>query len=63
MGIPCCATPNVPASGLMITIGVAFAVHAALGQLRADLLVYGAAVLFVVVHGPLTREQQRASFS
>jgi hypothetical protein len=56
-------TVRIGAIGLTVTIGVAFAVHALLGQVRGDLLVYGAAVVFVLVHGPLTKEQQRASFS
>ena len=49
------------AAGLLATIGIAFAAHAALGQFRGDLLVYGAAVLFVLVHGPLSDAQLRAA--
>jgi uncharacterized membrane protein YphA (DoxX/SURF4 family) len=51
------------AIGLLITIVVAFAVHTALGQFRGDLLLYGAAVSFILIHGPLTREQLRATLS
>jgi hypothetical protein len=49
------------ALGLLLTIGVAFAAHAALGQFRGDLLVFAAAVAFVAVHRPLTREQLRSA--
>jgi hypothetical protein len=49
------------AVGLLGTIGIAFAVHIALGQFRGDLVLYGAAVLFVMVHGPLTGMQWRAA--
>ena len=49
------------AAGLLATIGIAFAVHAALGQFRGDLLVYVAAVAFVLVHGPLSAPQWRAA--
>ena len=45
------------AAGLLLTIGVAFAVHAAMGQFRGDLVLYAATVTFVMVHGPLTRDQ------
>jgi len=46
---------------LLATIGVAFAVHTALGQFRGDLLIYAAVVAFVLVHGPLTGPQWRAA--
>ena len=49
------------AIGLLVTIGIALGVHASLHQFRGDLLLYGSAVLFVLVHGPLTREQIRAA--
>ena len=51
------------AIGLIATIGVAFVVHAALGQFRGDLLLYGVVVLFVLVHGPLSETQLRAAIS
>jgi uncharacterized membrane protein YphA (DoxX/SURF4 family) len=49
------------AFGLLATIVVAFSVHATLHEFRADLLLYGAVVSFVLIHGPLTREQLRAA--
>ena len=51
------------AIGLLITIVVAFAVHTALHEFRGDLLLYAAAVSFILIHGPLTREQFRATMS
>lgn len=51
------------AIGLLVTIGAAFVVHATLGQFRGDLLLYEAAVAFVLVHGPLTSVQWRAAMS
>jgi hypothetical protein len=54
-------TTRTGAVGLVATIGVAFAVHAALGQFRGDLLVYAAAAAFVGVHRPLSRAQFRAA--
>ena len=38
-------------AGGLISCGVAFVAHAAMGQWRGDLLVYIAAVAFVAVHG------------
>lgn len=49
------------AVGLLATIFIAFSVHAALHEFRADLLLYGAVVLFVLIHGSLTPEQFRAA--
>ena len=49
------------AIGLLVTIGAAFVVHAALGQFRGDLLLYGTVIAFVLVHGPLTPMQWRAA--
>lgn len=46
---------------LLATIGVAFVVHSALGQFRADLLVYEADVAFIAIHGSLTSLQWRAA--
>ncbi|HTY57203.1 MAG TPA: hypothetical protein VMF59_00235 [Bacteroidota bacterium] len=37
---------------LLLTIGVALALHLAMGQWRGDLLVYASGVAFVAVHGP-----------
>ena len=54
---------RVGAIGLLITIFIAFAVHSALHEFRGDLLLYGAAVLFILIHGPLTREQIRVTMS
>lgn len=48
---------------MLLTIAIAFAVHTALGQFRGDLLVYGAVVLFVAIHGPLTATQYGAAVS
>jgi hypothetical protein len=53
-------TLRVGAIALLLTIGVAFGVHTALGSFRGDLLLYGVVVAFVLVHGPLTRAQWRA---
>ncbi len=52
---------RVGAAGLLATLLVAFIFHAAMGQFRWDLLVFGVAVLFVDIHGPLTREQLGAA--
>ena len=57
------STLRLGAAGLLGTFAVAFAVHLAAGQVRADLLLYAAAVTFVAVHGPLTRVQLRAAMS
>ncbi|HKN66564.1 MAG TPA: hypothetical protein VJW73_09820, partial [Gemmatimonadaceae bacterium] len=54
---------RIGAIGLLATIFVAFTVHAALHEFRADLVLYGAAVLFVMIHGSLTHEQLRAAMS
>lgn len=54
-------TTRAGAVGLVTTIGVAFAVHAVLGQFRGDLLVYAAAAAFVGVHRPLSRGQLRSA--
>ena len=43
------------AVGLLLTCGVAFVAHTAMGQWRGDLLVYMTAVLFVAVHGAAYR--------
>ena len=51
------------AVGLLATIAIAFTVHAALHEFRADLLLYGAVVLFILIHGSLTGEQFRAVVS
>ena len=48
------------AVGLLVTIAIAFVVHAAMGQFRGDLLLYAATVVFVSVHGSLTGPQWRA---
>src|SRR5215207_7368127 len=48
-------TIRIGAVGLLGTIGIAFVVHTALGQIRGDLLLYGVVVLFVLVHGPLAK--------
>jgi hypothetical protein len=37
---------------LLLTFGVALAIHLMMGQWRGDLLVYAAGVAFVAVHGP-----------
>lgn len=50
-------------AGLLLTISIAFAVHTLLREFRGDLLLYGAAVLFILIHGPLTREQFRVTVS
>ena len=43
-------TARVGAAGLLLTLIVAWAAHAFLHEVRWDLLVYAAAVLFVAVH-------------
>jgi hypothetical protein len=48
------------AIGLLISIGVAFLVHALIGQFRGDLVIFAAAVVFVSVRGSLTDPQWRA---
>lgn len=54
---------RVGATGLLLTIFIAFAVHTALHEFRGDLLLYSATVLFVLIHGPLTREQFRVALT
>jgi membrane protein CcdC involved in cytochrome C biogenesis len=54
-------TMRLGAIVLLATIGIAFAVHSALGEIRGDLLVYAAAVAFTTVHGALTGPQWRAA--
>jgi hypothetical protein len=44
-------TLRLGAVGLLLSCGVAFTVHAAMGEWRGDLLLYLVAVLFVAVHG------------
>ena len=44
-------TLRIGALGLLVTIAVVFVIHALRLQFRGDLLVYGAAVSFVAVHG------------
>ena len=39
--------------GLLLTIAVAFLLHSLRSQFAGPLLVYAAAVLFVMVHGPV----------
>jgi uncharacterized membrane protein YphA (DoxX/SURF4 family) len=56
-------TTRIGAVGLLATIGVAFVVHTARGEFRGDLVVYGVAIVFVMVHGPLTDSQWRATLS
>ena len=56
-------TFRLGAVGLLGAIGIAFAVHAVLGQFRGDLLLYAVVVLFALVHGPLTPAQWRAALS
>ena len=56
-------TMRLGAIMLLATIGVALLVHSALGQFRADLLVYGVAVVFVMVHGSLTAPQWREAWT
>jgi hypothetical protein len=54
---------RVGAIGLLLTIFIAFAVHTVLHVFRGDLLLYGATVAFVLIHGPLTPEQFRLALS
>ena len=54
-------TLRAGAIALLVTIAVAFMTHIVLGQFRGDLLLYGTAVAFVLVHGPLTPMQWRAA--
>lgn len=54
-------TMRAGAIALLVTIGLAFVVHAVLGQFRGDLVVYAATVGFVLVHGRLTPEQLHAA--
>jgi hypothetical protein len=55
-------TLRMGAAGLLFAIAIAWLAHLH-EQFRWDLLVYGAAVLFVAVHGPLTPEQWRRAVS
>jgi len=51
------------AIGLLLVLAVAFVTHLARRELRWDLLIYGAAVLFVAVHGTLSTAQWRHLWS
>lgn len=46
-------TVRLGAAALVLTLGVGLVAHALQGEFRGDLLFYGAAVLFVAVHGPV----------
>lgn len=50
-------TLRVGAAGLLLTIAVALVFHFTQHELRWDLVVFGAAVFFVAVHGTLTAAQ------
>jgi uncharacterized membrane protein YphA (DoxX/SURF4 family) len=52
-------TMRIGAVGLIVTIGAALAVHTIVGEFRGDLIVYGAVVTFVAIHGALTGPQWR----
>lgn len=52
---------RIGVAALLGTIAIAFIVHSALGEFRGDLLMYAAAVAFVGIHGPLTRDQFKAA--
>src|SRR5215208_1554111 len=54
-------TMRLGALGLGIALGLALGLHAAVGEFRSDLLVYGAAVSFVAIHRPLRPDQLRAA--
>ncbi|MGE5175796.1 MAG: hypothetical protein ACM3JJ_05410 [Hyphomicrobiales bacterium] len=56
------ATNRYGAAGLLLVFAVAMLLHGGMHEFRWDLLVYGAAVIFVAVHGPLTREQWTLAF-
>jgi len=52
-------TLRIGAIGLVCTLAIAFIAHTAQHELRLDLLIDAAAVLFVAVHGPVPLEQLR----
>jgi uncharacterized membrane protein YphA (DoxX/SURF4 family) len=52
-------TMRLGALALLATIGAALLIHSSQGQFRGDLLVYGAAVAFVAIHGSLPSDQRR----
>src|SRR5262245_7650543 len=54
-------TARMGAAGLLLTLIVACVAHAFLHEMRWDLLVYAAAVLFVAVHGTPLRQGGAAS--
>lgn len=56
-------TLRIGAAGLFGAITVVFVVHTGLGHFRGDLLLYGVAVLFVLIHGAPTHAQWRAAVS
>ena len=49
-------TMRLGAAGLIATCLLAFLLHTAQHEFRLDLLVLAVAVLFVAVHGPLSKE-------
>ena len=51
------------AIGLLFTIGIAFTLHALSGDLRSDLALYAASVVFVAVHGPLSNAHWKVVFA
>jgi uncharacterized membrane protein YphA (DoxX/SURF4 family) len=52
-------TMRIGAAGLGLTLLVAILVHLTRRDVRLDLILYGAAVLFVAVHGTLSADQWR----
>jgi len=54
-------TMRIGAAGLLFTFAVAFLLHAAQHQFRADLLLYAAVVVFVAVHGAVPLSWMRSA--
>ncbi|MGO9830920.1 MAG: hypothetical protein ACLPJH_12345 [Myxococcaceae bacterium] len=56
-------TLRLGAGGLLLALSTALVFHLTRQQLRWDLLIFGAAVFFVAIHGTLSMDQWRVLFS
>ncbi|MGO9066169.1 MAG: hypothetical protein ACLQIH_15700 [Myxococcaceae bacterium] len=56
-------TLRLGAGGLLLALSIALVFHLTRQQFRWDLLIFGAAVVFVAIHGTLSADQWRVLFS
>ena len=52
-------TMRIGAAGLLLTFAAALVIHGLEHQLRGDLVVYAAAVLYIALHGPVSMSRMR----